>query len=212
MWRPKDSTVLETTCSRPTTNTYPNAFHPFQISVLDEDTESENYRHILDVKEGTSLKKILVFVIIFVVGLGAGAGGIITLEPSLLSKTPPPVVQSVPFDAKTAVSVSETGIQSNLSGNNHYVSFDLEFSVMPAALTSAGGTVAGAAGGSGTGSAQLDAEIRNQLIALARATPYSLFSTSGGLTVFKAEVSEILQSIFGPGSIGKIYFSNLLTQ
>ena len=159
------------------------------------------------------MKKILLFVIIFVVGLGAGAGGIITLEPSMLSKTPAPVIQSVPFDAKTAVSVSETSIQSNLAGNNHYVSFDLEFSVMPAALTSAGGSAtAGSSGGSGTGSAQLDAEIRNQLIALARSTPYSLFSTSGGLTVFKAEVSEVLQSIFGPGSIGNVYFSNLLTQ
>ena len=158
------------------------------------------------------MKRILLFVIIFVVGLGVGAGGIVTLFPSMLSHTPPPVIQSAPFDPKTAVSITETGIQSNLAQSSHYVSFDLEFQVSPAALASAGGSAASASGGTGTGSPSLDAEIRNQLIALARSTNYSEFSTSGGLTVFKAQVSDILQSIFGPGSVQNIYFSNLLTQ
>lgn len=159
------------------------------------------------------MKRILLFVIIFVVGLAAGAGGIIKLEPSMLSKAPSPVIESAPFSAKTAISITETGIESNLSQSQHYISFDLEFEVTPAALTSAGGNAAAATGGSGgTGSTKLDAEIRNQLIALARSTPYSQFSSSGGLTVFKADVSEILQSIFGPGTVQDVYFSNLLTQ
>lgn len=158
------------------------------------------------------MKKLLLFLIIFIVGLGAGAAGIIFLEPSLLSHTPAPVIEAVPFSAKTAITVTETGIQSNLANNSHYISFDLNFQVMPAALTAQGGTAAGASGGSGTGSAELDAKIRNELIALARSTPYSEFTSSGGLTVFKSQVSDILQSIFGPGSVSGIYFSNLLTQ
>ncbi len=158
------------------------------------------------------MKKILLFIIVFVVGLGAGAGGIIFLEPSMLSHTPPPVIESAPFDPKTAVSITETGIQSNLAGNSHYVSFDLEFQVTPAALKAAGGVSSSASGGSGTGSSALDAQIRNQLIALARSTPYSVFLSSGGLTLFKDQVSEVLQSIFGPGTVKNIYFSNLLTQ
>lgn len=158
------------------------------------------------------MKRILVFVAIFVLGLAVGAGGIIKFKPSMLSHTPPPVILSAPFDAKTAVSVTETGIQSNLAQTNHYISFDLDFQVSPAALTSAGGSAASASGGTGTGSSALDAEIRNQLIALARSTPYSEFANSGGLSVFRDQVSEILQSIFGPGTVQKIYFSNLLTQ
>ena len=158
------------------------------------------------------MKRILIFVAIFVVGLAIGAGGIIKFEPSMLSHAPPPVVESAPFNPKTAVSVSETGIQSNLAQTNHYINFDLEFEVSGSALTSAGGSATAATGGSGTGSAQLDAQIRNQLIALARSTPYSEFTTSGGLTVFKDQVSEILQSIFGPGTVQNVYFSNLLTQ
>ncbi len=158
------------------------------------------------------MKKILLFVIIFIVGLGAGAAGIVFLEPSMLSHTPPPVIEAVPFSSKTAVAITETSIQSNLAGNSHYVSFDLEFEVMPAALTAAGGSATAASGGSGTGSAELDAKIRNQLIALARSTPYSELVSSGGMTVFKDQVSAILQSIFGPDSVSDIYFSNLLTQ
>jgi flagellar basal body-associated protein FliL len=158
------------------------------------------------------LKKILVYLVTFIVGLAAGAAGIVFLEPSLLSHTPPPIVEAVPFNPKTAVSVTESDIQSNLAGIGHYVSFDLEFQVMPQALTAAGGSVAGAAGGSGTGSPVLDAKIRNQLIALARSTTYGELTSSGGLTVFKDEVSEILQSIFGPDTVGNIYFSDLLTQ
>lgn len=159
------------------------------------------------------MKKILLFVIIFIVGLAAGAGGIIELEPSLLSHTPAPVVEAAPFNAKTAVAITETGIESNLAQTQHYISFDLEFEVTPEALTTAGGSPTAAAGGSGgTGSTRLDAEIRNQLIALARSTPYAQFSNSGGITVFRDQVSEILQSIFGPGTVQDVYFSNLLTQ
>lgn len=158
------------------------------------------------------MKKILLFIVIFIVGLGAGAAGIVFLEPSLLSRTPAPVIESVPFSAKTAIAVTETGIQSNLAGNSHYVSFDLEFEVMPAALKAAGGMATAASGSSGTGSAVLDAKIRNQLIALARSTPYTEFTSSGGITVFKDQVSRVLQSIFGPGSVSDIYFSKLLTQ
>ncbi|PSR23367.1 MAG: flagellar basal body protein FliL [Sulfobacillus acidophilus] len=158
------------------------------------------------------MKKMLLFAVIFIVGLAVGAGGIIFLEPSMLSHTPAPVVLSAPFNPKTAVSVTESGIESNLAQTDHYISFDLEFQVSPAALTSAGGSASGAAGGSGTGSATLDAQIRNELIALARSTSYAALTSSGGLTVFKAEVSEILQSIFGPGQVQNIYFSDLLTQ
>ncbi len=158
------------------------------------------------------MKKILLFIVIFIVGLAAGALGIVFMEPSMLSHTPAPVIESVPFSSKKAVPVTETGIQSNLASNSHYVSFDLEFEVMPEALKSAGGTATASSGSSGTGSALLDAKIRNQLIALARSTPYTEFTSSGGITVFKDQVSEILQSIFGPGSVSNIYFSNLLTQ
>lgn len=155
---------------------------------------------------------MLLFLVIFVVGLGAGAAGIVFLEPALLSHTPAPVIEAVAFNAKKAVTVTESGIQSNLAGNSHYVSFDLTFEVMPVALTAAGGSTAGASGGTGTGSPELDAKIRNQLIALARSTPYTEFSSSGGLTVFKAQVQNVLQSVFGPSSVEDIYFSNLLTQ
>ncbi len=159
------------------------------------------------------MKKILLFLMIFVVGLAVGAGGIIKLEPSLLSHSPAPVVEAAPFNSKTAVSVTETGIQSNLAQAQHYISFDLEFEVTPAALTAAGGSVTAAAGGAGgTGSPKLDADIRNQLIALARSTSYAEFTNSGGLTVFRDQVSTILESIFGPGTIRDVYFSNLLTQ
>lgn len=158
------------------------------------------------------MKRILMLVGIFIVGLAIGAGGIIKFEPSLLSKTPPPVVEAAPFNAKTAVSITESGIESNLAQTTHYISFDLEFQVAGPALTAAGGSASAAAGSGGTGSAPLDAEIRNQLIALARSTPYAEFSNSGGLTVFKDQVSEVLQSIFGPGTVQNVYFSNLLTQ
>ncbi len=159
------------------------------------------------------MKRILLFVGIFIVGLAIGAGGIIKFEPSLLSHAPAPVIESAPFNPKTAVSVTESSVESNLAGGQHYINFNVTFEVTPAALTALGGSATAAASGSGgTGSPQLDAEVRNQLIALCRATPYSLFSSSGGLTVFKDEVTEILESIFGPGTVRNVYFSNLLTQ
>ncbi|MCY0865282.1 MAG: flagellar basal body-associated FliL family protein [Sulfobacillus sp.] len=160
------------------------------------------------------MKKVLVYLIVFILGVAGGAAGIIFLDPSLLSHQPAPVVEALPYNPSQAVSVTETGIESNLSGNVHYVNFDVEFQVMPQALTGAGGTASGSgsSGSGGTGSPVLDARIRNALIALARSTTYQQLTSSGGMTVFKAEVSTVLQSIFGPGTIGNIYFPSFLTQ
>lgn len=130
----------------------------------------------------------------------------------MLSHAPAPVVEALPFNAKKAIPITETGIQSNLAGQTHYVSFDLQFEVMPGALKSAGGKATASSSTSGTGSAELDAKIRNELIALARSTSYGQLTSSGGLTAFKAQVTEVLDSIFGPGAVGDVYFSNLLTQ
>ena len=127
------------------------------------------------------MKKILLYVLVLVLGLAIGAGGIIYLEPSLLSKTPAPVVESLPFNQKTAVSVTEAEIESNLSFPNHYISFEIEFSVTPQALMAQGGIATAASGGTGTGSANLDAKIRNAMINLARSTSYAQLTSSGGL-------------------------------
>lgn len=156
------------------------------------------------------MKRILVFVLVFVLGAAGGAAGVAVLAPGLLHKTPP--ASTVAYSAQTGVTVTESGIESNLADVNHYIRFDIEFAVSPQALTAAGGTVAGAQGGSGTGSAILDARIRNALVDVCRSTSYGAVSTSGGLSTFKADVSEVLQSIFGPGSIGPIYFSSVITQ
>lgn len=158
------------------------------------------------------MKKILAYVLVLVLGLAIGAGGIIFFEPSLLSKAPAPVVESLPFNPKTAVSVTESDIESNLSVPNHYISFELEFSVAPQALQAQGGSATAASGGTGTGSANLDAKIRNAMINLARSTSYGQLTSSGGLATFKAEIKEILEGIFGPGTIGQVYFPSLMTQ
>ncbi|AUW94961.1 MAG: flagellar basal body protein FliL [Sulfobacillus thermosulfidooxidans] len=158
------------------------------------------------------MKKFLVFVLVFLLGAGAGAAGLIFGDPSLLSHAPKPVVEALPYNPLTAVSVTESGIESNLGSSGHYVSFNVEFDVALAALTSQGGSKAGAEGGSGTGSPVLDARIRNDLINLARSTPYHEFTASGGLSTFKTQVRTVLESIFGPNTIGPIYFSSLMTQ
>ncbi len=158
------------------------------------------------------MRNIIIYLVILIIGVGVGAGGIIYLEPSLLSKTPAPVVESIPYNAAKAVPITETNIESNLANSSHYIRFDLQFSVAPPALISAGGSATAAAGGTGTGSAALDAKIRNAMINLARSTTYGQLTTSGGVSTFKLLVKEVLQSIFGPGTIGPIYFPNLITQ
>lgn len=158
------------------------------------------------------MKKLLVFVLVFVLGAGAGAAALIFGVPSLLSHTPKPVVEALPYNPLTAIPVTESGIQSNLGSSGHYVSFNLEFDVALPALTAQGGTKAGADGGTGTGSTVLDAKIRNDLINLARSTPYHEFTTSGGLSTFKVQVKTVLESVFGPGTVGPVYFSSLMTQ
>jgi flagellar FliL protein len=158
------------------------------------------------------VKKILIFVLIFLLGAGAGAAGLVFGAPALLSHAPKPVIEALPYNPETAVSVTESAIESNLGSSGHYLSFNLEFDVTPAGLRSQGGTTAGAAGGSGTGSPVLDAKIRNDLINLARSMPYNEFTSSGGLSTFKIQVKTVLEGVFGPGSIGPIYFSSLMTQ
>lgn len=158
------------------------------------------------------MRNVIIYFVILIVGIGVGAGGIIYLEPSLLSKTPAPVVESIPYNAAKAVPITETNIESNLSNPSHYIRFDLQFSVAPEALTSAGGSATAAAGGTGTGSAALDAKIRNAMINLARSSAYSQLIASGGISTFKLQVKEVLESIFGPGTVGHVYFSNLITQ
>ncbi|MCL4318977.1 MAG: flagellar basal body-associated FliL family protein [Firmicutes bacterium] len=158
------------------------------------------------------MKKVLIFLLIFLLGAGSGAAALILGAPSLLSHKPSPIVASLPYNPSQAIGVTETGIESNLSTSGHYVRFDLEFSVTKEALRAQGGSATQAQGGAGTGSPELDAKIRNDLISLARSLPYGEFSSSGGLSTFKTQVKGVLESIFGPGTIGPIYFSSLMTQ
>lgn len=159
-----------------------------------------------------TVKRILGFFLVFVIGVAVGAVGLIKGDPSLLSKRPAPVVESLPVNPLTAISVTEANIESNLAGSSHYVRFDVEFLVAPQALKAQGGNSQGGGSSGGTGSAALDARIRNALIDLARATTYSELTNSGGLSTFRLRVSEVLQSIFGPGTVAHIYFPTLVTQ
>ena len=158
------------------------------------------------------MKKVLVFILVFILGAGAGAASLIFGAPSLLSHKPRPIVASLPYNPAQAVPVTETGIESNLGTAGHYVRFDLEFSVTKEALLAQGGSSSQAQGGSGTGSPELDVKIRNDLISLARTIPYAELTSSGGLSSFRTQVKGVLESIFGPGTIGPIYFSSLMTQ
>lgn len=158
------------------------------------------------------MRNVIIYLVILIIGVGVGAGGIIYLEPSMLSKTPAPVVEAIPYNAAKAVQITETNIESNLSNPSHYIRFDLQFAVAPQALKSAGGNATAAAGGTGTGSPGLDAKIRNAMINLARSSSYSQLTASGGISTFKLQVKEVLESIFGPGTVGQVYFPNLITQ
>ncbi len=158
------------------------------------------------------MRKVMIYLLVWIVGIAMGAGGIIYLEPSMLSKAPAPVVESLPYNPQTAVPITESDIESNLSNVNHYINFTLEFSVAPQALTTAGGSATAAAGGTGTGSTTLDAKIRNAMINLARSSSYGQLTSTGGLSTFKEQVTEVLEAIFGPGTIGQVYFPSLMTQ
>lgn len=157
------------------------------------------------------MKKLLLFLVVFVLGLGSGAAGVIFLMPSLVGKGSGVTVQARSFHVSQAVSVTESGVESNLSDGNHYVRMDVEFLVMPQALSAQGGKASGSGSG-GTGSAVLDARIRNALIDLCRSTSYTSLTSSGGLSRFKANVLGQLEVIFGPGTVGHVYFPSILTQ
>jgi flagellar basal body-associated protein FliL len=159
------------------------------------------------------IQRIGMFLVIFVVGVLVGAGGIVEGFPALLSHKPAPIVEAVPYNPLKAVPVSYTGIESDLDGGQHYVDFSLTFSVMPQALTTQGGAAQSSSSGtSGTGNALLDAKVENDLLNLARSTTYQQLSSPGGVDTFKAQVSVVLQSIFGPDTIGDVYFPSFLIQ
>ncbi|MCY0881902.1 MAG: flagellar basal body-associated FliL family protein [Firmicutes bacterium] len=161
------------------------------------------------------MKKIVGYILAFVLGLAGGAAGLIFGDPSLLSHTPAPVIQAVPYNSQKAVPIAESNVESNLSSSGHYVRFDLEFSVMPQALTAAGVPASSSSSGSGSGTtlpAALNAKVLNALTNLARSTSYQQLESSGGVATFKAETTEVLESIFGPNSVGNVYFSTFLTQ
>ncbi len=159
------------------------------------------------------IKRIGMFVLIFLAGVVIGAGGIVKGFPALLSHKPAPIVEALAFNALKAVPVSYTGLESDLAGGKNYLSYSLTFSIMRQALTAQGGTPSsGSSTTSGTGNPVLDAKVENALLNLARSTSYQELSASGGEETFKAQVSLVLQSIFGPGTIGDVYFPTFLTQ
>lgn len=164
------------------------------------------------------MKGIIRLLIPFIAGLAIGAGGLYFGLPHVIHSRALAAAKvkldPTPFDAKTAILVTEQKIESNLADQGHYISFSLSFQVSPTAFTAQGGnaTAASSSGNGGTGSALLDAEIQNDVINVLRSTSYASLATSGGLDALKSEISTVLQSIFGPGTIGSIYFSNLVTQ
>lgn len=155
------------------------------------------------------MKRLIVLVLVFVLGVGSGGGAMFMFGKTVLGQGAAP---PAPFNAATAVSVVESSIQSNLAGGSHYVRFSVQFTVAPAALVAAGGTVAGAKGGAGTGSALLDAKIQQDLVELARSTSYTAVTSAGGMSTFRRLVQLVLESVFGNGTIGQVYFPSFLTQ
>ena len=164
-----------------------------------------------------NVKSLLRLVLIFLVGLVVGAGGVYFGVPSVVHARAEAAakvkLQPTPFNPKTAVVVTESNLQSDLADPGHYIDLTLSFQVSEAAFVAAGGNPAAAQSGSGgTGSPLLDAKIDNAVIDVLRSTSYGALSSSGGLAVLKMDISTALQSLFGPGTIGGVYFSNLVTQ
>ncbi len=155
------------------------------------------------------MKRLMGWLLIFVLGAAAGGGAMVVFGRSGLGPT---AAAAAAFNPRTAVTVTESSVQSNLAGGTHYVRFTVQFTVSPQALVAAGGTVAGAKGGAGTGSAQLDGEIQQDLVELARATSYTAVTSAGSMSTFRRMVKVVLESVFGNGTIGQVYFPSFLTQ
>ncbi|MBX5467174.1 MAG: flagellar basal body-associated FliL family protein [Firmicutes bacterium] len=159
------------------------------------------------------MKKLLLPLLALIIGIGIGVAGSKFLLPGHgLKPGTTPTATAPAFNPKQAVAIQFDSVQSNLADSGHYINFSLSFSVMPTVLTAQGGVASAAAGSGGTGNAALDARIRNALLNLARSTSYQQLLSSGGVSTFKREVSLVLQSIFGPGTVHDIYFSQFLVQ
>ena len=151
------------------------------------------------------------------VGVVVGAAGVYFGVPTVIHSRAVAAAEvkltPKPFNAATAAVVTEGPIESNLAGTGHYASLTLSFQVSAGALAAAGGSAAGGSGGTGgTGSPLLDGRIDNLVTDILRETTYTQLQDSGGVSALKASVSEVLQSVFGPGTIGAVYFSKLVTQ
>jgi flagellar basal body-associated protein FliL len=153
--------------------------------------------------------------IIFVVGVVVGAGALYLGMPAVVHARAVAAAEAkvtpAPFNAADATVVTVGPIESNLASAGHYVSLSLSFQVSTRAFIAAGGS-AGGAGSTGTGSPLLDARIDNLVTDILRATSYGALEQSGGVSVLKASISTALQSVFGPGTIGAVYFNSLVTQ
>lgn len=150
------------------------------------------------------------------VGVVVGAAGVYLGLPTVIHSRAVAAAEvkltPKPFNAATAAVVTEGPIESNLAGTGHYASLTLSFQVSASALATAGGSAAGGSGSTGTGSPLLDGRIDNLVTDILRETSYSQLQQSGGVSALKASISTVLQSVFGPGTIGAVYFSKLVTQ
>lgn len=159
--------------------------------------------------------RVLKIGIIFVLGVVVGAGALYLGMPAVVHARAVAAavakLKPTPFNAADATVVTEGPIESNLGSAGHYVSLSLSFQVSTSALTAAGG-LPGDSGSTGTGSPLLDARIDNLVTDILRATSYGTLAQSGGVSVLKASISTALQSVFGPGTIGAVYFNSLVTQ
>jgi flagellar FliL protein len=151
-----------------------------------------------------------------VVGVAVGAAGVYYGLPGMIHSRAVAAAEVKltpnPFNAATAAVVTEGPIESNLAGAGHYASLTLSFQVSASALATAGGSAAASSGSTGTGSPLLDGRIDNLVTDILRQTTYSQLQQSGGVSALKASISTVLQSVFGPGTIGSVYFSKLVTQ
>lgn len=154
------------------------------------------------------MRKILLPLLTLIVGMAIGAAGMRYLHPAQGHAVARPTLTVETFSANHAVPLSITSVQSNLAGGKHYINFSVAFSVMRQNFQA----VNGKAGAKATLSPELTARLRNALLNLSRSTSFSQLTQGGGEAVFKQGVSVALQSVFGPGSVGKIYFPNFLLQ